>query len=304
MPEWLRWGINAHESWTFWTWNVLYAHEPANVNHMSQIKPPFGQHFLHDRNLLALIVNSADLDPDDTVLEVGVGTGKLTEAILESGASVIGVEIDHSLADGLEDQFPDEGSFSLIRGDILKVPWDDMLPSGRQTVLMGNLPYSVSTQVIFKAIENRSRIKRAVFLMQWEVGCRLTAHPGTREYGILAVACQLFGRPELVRKIPPDVFLPPPKVDSALIRWDLSPEPLFPLMDWDFTMKVIRASFGKRRKTLLNSLSSGIDGLKKEDLAAILKEMNILPTVRAEGLEVSQFADISDRVLQIVRGGR
>lgn len=271
---------------------------------MSQIKPPFGQHFLHDRNLLALIVKSADLTPDDTVLEVGVGTGKLTEAILKTGASVIGVEIDHSLADRLEDEFSDVSSFRLVRGDILKVPWDELFPSGRRTVLMGNLPYSVSTQVMFRALEHRSRILRAVFLMQWEVGRRLTSHPGTKEYGILAVASQLFGRPKIVRKIPPDVFLPPPKVDSALMRWDLSSEPLFPLTDWNFTRNVIRASFGKRRKTLINSLSSGIEGLKKEDLAAILKEMKIIHTVRAEGLEVSQFAELSNRVLDVVKGGR
>ncbi len=271
---------------------------------MNQIKPPFGQHFLHDRNLLSLIVRSADLTPDDTVLEVGVGTGKLTEVILKTGASVIGVEIDHSLADRLEDEFSNVSSFRLVRGDILKVPWDELLPSGRRTVLMGNLPYSVSTQVIFRALEYRSRILRAVFLMQWEVGRRLTSHPGTKEYGILAVASQLFGRPKLVRKIPPDVFLPPPKVDSALMRWDLSSEPLFPLTDWNFTRNVIRASFGKRRKTLINSLSSGIEGLKKEDLAAILKEMEIIHTVRAEGLEVSQFAELSNRVLDVVKGGR
>ncbi len=271
---------------------------------MSQIKPPFGQHFLHDRNLLALIVNSADLTPGDTVLEVGVGTGKLTEAILETGASVIGVEIDRSLADRLEDKFSGVRTFRLVRGDILKIPWDELLVSGRRTVLMGNLPYSVSTQVIFRALEHRSRILRAVFLMQWEVGRRLTAHPGTKEYGILAVTTQLFGRPELIRKIPPDVFLPPPKVDSALMRWDLSPDSLFPLTDWNFAMKVIRASFGKRRKTLVNSLSSGIDGLKKEELAAILKEMEILHTIRAEGLEVSQFAELSDRVLDAVKGGQ
>ena len=263
---------------------------------MNLIKPPFGQHFLHDKNFLALIVKTASLSPGDQVLEVGCGTGKLTRAILDTGAAVTGVEVDRGLAGKLENDLAQEGAFRLVSGDILSIDWDQLLaPTGRATI-MGNLPYSVSTQVLFRIMDWRERISRAVFLMQWEVGCRLTANPGTKEYGILAVACQLFGKPELVRKVPPTVFLPPPKVDSALIRWDIFEKSPHHMDDWRHTLKVVRASFGKRRKTLLNSLSSGLEGLSKQDLGFILREMGIPDAIRAEGLQVSQFAELSNRI--------
>jgi len=258
------------------------------------IKPPFGQHFLHDKNLLGLIVRTASLSQGDHVLEVGCGTGKLTRAILEAGATVTGVEIDRGLADRLENDFAHEEDFRLERGDILKIDWGHLLEGSQRVIVMGNLPYSVSTQVIFKIMDWRERVSRSVFLMQLEVGCRLTARPGTKEYGIMSVACQLFGKPELVRKVPPTVFLPPPKVDSVLVKWDIYENPPCHMDDWKHTLQVVRASFGKRRKTLLNSLSSGLDGLSRQDLALIMEKMNLPAAIRAENLEVSQFAELSN----------
>lgn len=263
--------------------------------------PAYGQHFLHDKNLLKAIVSSADLSPGDQVLEVGVGTGKLTRAIIDAGAVVTGVEIDKSLADQLEEEFAGE-PFRLVRGDILKIPWESFLPENGRLVLMGNLPYAVSTQIIFRVIDMPERIARAVFLVQWEVGRRLSADPGSREFGILSVACQMYGKPVLLRKVAPGVFLPPPKVDSALVRWDVSPEPVYALKDRRFTRRVIRAAFGKRRKKIVNSLASGLPEWEKSDINEVLRDMEIPEGARAEHVSVEQFADLSNRLYDIVPG--
>jgi 16S rRNA (adenine1518-N6/adenine1519-N6)-dimethyltransferase len=264
-------------------------------------RPAYGQHFLHDKNLLSVIVSSAELNPGDQVLEVGVGTGKLTRAILDTGASVTGVEIDRSLIDQLEKEFAGE-AFRLIRGDILKVPWESFLPESGRLVLMGNLPYAISSQIIFRIIERPEKIARAVFLVQWEVGQRLSSDPGTRDFGILSVACQMYGKPKILRKVRPEVFLPPPKVDSALVRWDVLPEPAYPLKSRQFTTKVVRAAFGKRRKKIVNSLASGLPGCDKTLLSEMLMNMGIPEGARAEHVSVEQFAELSNRLYELCPG--
>ena len=261
--------------------------------------PAYGQHFLHDRNILSQIVGAAGVGEGDIVLEVGVGTGKLTRIILATGASVTGVEVDAELIPRLEKELAGEDRFRLVKGDILRLRWDDLLPTGQRAVLMGNLPYAVSTQVVFRAIDFAPRIRRAVFLVQWEVGRRMAADPGNRDYGILAVACQLFGRPEVLRKVPPGVFLPPPKVDSALIRWDISPEPVHPIPGREFTMGVVKAAFGQRRKKLVNSMASGLPRFGKDVLVNLLVDMGLDPNVRAEQLAVSQFAELAGRLYEL-----
>ncbi|NOY87282.1 MAG: ribosomal RNA small subunit methyltransferase A [Deltaproteobacteria bacterium] len=258
--------------------------------------PPFGQHFLHDLNLLSLIVHSADLSPGDMVVEVGVGTGKLTRVILDTGASVTGVEIDPSVVKAIEEQFGGDPSFRLVQGDILRIPWDELLPQEGQAVLMGNLPYAASTQVIFRVLQYPERVSRAVFLVQWEVGRRLAAEPGNKDFGIMSVACQLYGRPRILRKVAPGVFLPPPRVDSALVRWDVASEPVYPLKNREFTSQVVKAAFAQRRKKLVNSLASKMKTIDKITLPGVLEGLGLWEGVRAEQLTVEQFARLSNRL--------
>jgi 16S rRNA (adenine1518-N6/adenine1519-N6)-dimethyltransferase len=260
--------------------------------------PAYGQHFLHDKNILALIVRAADLVPGDEVLEIGAGTGRLTEMALATGVNVTAVEVDAGLHPDLEEKFAGNRSLRLIKGDVLRMPWEDLLPSEGRAVVLGNLPYAISTQIVFKAIENRDRVRRAVILVQWEVAVRMAADPGGKEFGILSVACQLFGKPKIVRKVPPSVFLPPPRVDSALVRWDILEDALFPMPDRVFTMSVVKAAFGQRRKKLVNSLAAGFPNMGKERLAGILGEMGLGDAVRAEQLTVEQFALLATRMDQ------
>ena len=261
--------------------------------------PAYGQHFLHDKNILALIVRAADLVPEDEVLEIGAGTGRLTEMALAKGVKVTAVEVDAGLHPQLEEKFAGNSSLRLIKGDVLRLPWRDLLPPDGRAVVLGNLPYAISTQIIFKVLENRDRVRRAVFLVQWEVAVRMAADPGGKEFGILSVACQLFGKPEIVRKVPPTVFLPPPRVDSALVRWDVLEDALYPVPDRVFTMSVVKAGFGQRRKKLVNSLASGFPSVGKDTIGQILSEMGLGAAVRAEQLTVQQFAELATR-LQVV----
>ncbi len=260
------------------------------------IPPPYGQHFLHDKNILALIVRAADLAPGDEVLEIGAGTGRLTEMVLAKGVKLTAVEVDAGLHPHLEEKFAGNRSLRLIKGDVLRVSWRDLLPLDVRAVVLGNLPYAISTPIIFKVLENRDRVRRAVFLVQWEVAVRMAANPGGKEFGILAVACQLFGKPKIVRKVPPTVFLPPPRVDSALVRWDILEDALYPMPDRVFTMSVVKAAFGQRRKKLINSLAAGFPSVGKEVLGRILSEMDLGASVRAEQLSVEEFADLATRL--------
>lgn len=262
--------------------------------------PPYGQHFLHDKNILALIVRAADLRPGDEVMEIGAGTGRLTEMILAMDVKVTAVEVDPGLHPRLEDKFAGNPSFRLVRGDVLRLAWEDLLPAKGKVVALGNLPYAISTQIVFRVLENRNRVRRAVFLVQWEVAARMAADPGGKEFGILAVACQLFGKPEIVRKVPPSVFLPPPRVDSALVRWDISEDALYKIPEREFTMSVVKAAFGQRRKKLVNSLAAGFPSMGKETMEQILSEMGLEASVRAEELDVRTFADLSLRLYEVV----
>lgn len=258
--------------------------------------PPYGQHFLHDRNILALIVKAADLAPGDEVLEIGAGTGRLTEMILAEGVRVTAVEVDAGLVPQLTDKFHQDRSFKLVKGDVVRLPWDDLLPREGKAVVLGNLPYAVSTQILFRVLENRRKIKRTVFLVQWEVAVRMAADPGGKEFGILAVACQLFGKARIIRKIPPTVFLPPPRVDSALVRWDVQEHAVYPIPGKDLTMHVVKAAFGQRRKKLVNALAAGLPALGKDRVEQVLGEMGLDAAVRAEQLSVEQFAELACRL--------
>jgi len=271
---------------------------------MKRYAPPaYGQHFLHDKNILGLIVRAAELVPGEEVLEIGAGTGRLTEMLLDKGVNVTAVEVDAGLHPQLEEKFGGNRSLRLIKGDVLRLPWEDLLPSQGRAIVLGNLPYAISTQIIFKVLENRDRVRRAVFLVQWEVAVRMAAGHGGKDFGILSVACQLFGKPKIVRKVPPSVFLPPPRVDSALVSWDVLDDALYPMPDRLFTMSVVKAGFGQRRKKLVNSLAAGFPTVGKEVLGRILSEMDLSASVRAEQLSVEEFAVLATRLYDIVGEG-
>jgi 16S rRNA (adenine1518-N6/adenine1519-N6)-dimethyltransferase len=214
-------------------------------------RPPLGQHFLHDESILARIAGAVGVSPGDRVIEIGPGEGVLTRHLLAAGARVTAVEVDPKLAARLRKTFRGEPRFELLQGDILQVNLAGLLAEGPAAVV-GNLPYYITSPIVRRTLELGEAVTRAVFLIQKEVADRICAGPGSRDYGYLSALCRLRSRPELLFRVRPGSFRPPPKVESAVIR--LTPLP-GPPPDPDF-VRFLEAAFRQPRKTLRNNLAA------------------------------------------------
>lgn len=241
----------------------------------------YGQHFLHDRGVIARIVAAVDPQPGDAMVEVGPGTGALTGPLLDRVARLEAIEIDRDLAARLEAEHP---RLCLHRGDVLKFDFAQ-LPDRLRVV--GNLPYNVSTPVLFRLVEVADRLRDAHFMLQREVVDRMVAAPSTPEYGRLSVMLQYRFEMRKLFDVKPGAFRPPPKVDSAVVR--LVPRPAATLLvrDRAALARVVTAAFTKRRKQLRNALA----GLVDEDG---LRALGIDPRLRPENLAVAQYAAIAN----------
>lgn len=201
------------------------------------------------------IVEAADISSSDPVLEIGPGSGALTGLLLERSRKVVAVEVDPRLCSLLREKFGRDPRFTLVEGDVLKVNLKELLSDGRWTVV-GNLPYHITSPVLFMLSEHRERVSRAVVMVQREVARRIVASPGSRDYGLLSVMLRLDARPEYLFEVGPGNFSPRPKVTSAVVRLDFTePFPIRP-KDREIFKRLVRAAFGGRRKMLRNSLSS------------------------------------------------
>ncbi len=238
----------------------------------------FGQHFLHDDGVLEKIVSSMELEREDLLLEIGPGVGTLTERLLPYVDRYVAVEIDRKFCEILEEAFGTEEGFHLIEADILKADLTDVPPGAK---VIGNLPYYITSAIIMHFLEGDYPWKSLTFMMQREVAERITAPVGTKEYGVLSVITRSLSEPEILFTIPAGAFYPPPKVESALMRFlpkkaDL-PEGLIPL---------IKASFASRRKTLNNNLKAIAEPAV---LAKTFERAGISPSERAERLSPEDF---------------
>lgn len=211
----------------------------------------FGQNFLHDQNVLNRIVEAADLQKSDRILEIGPGPGALTTRLLETGLPILAVEIDRDLAAALQGR--NEANLEVKVGDVLRFDWQEML-SQPPYKLIANLPYNISSQILFKALEHRDSFSRLVLMFQKEVGERLVAEAASRNYGILTVLMQTWFHIEKVVKVPPGAFFPPPKVDSVVLRLEPLPKPRVELSNEEVYRKLVKGAFAQRRKTVRNSL--------------------------------------------------
>lgn len=216
-------------------------------------KKKLGQNFLTDRNIPRKIVRESGIEPGDRVLEIGPGFGALSTAILEKVPKFTAIEKDHELAGFIRREHPE---IELIEGDFLKIPLEPIAGSCRLAVL-GNIPYSITSPILFRLLDNRRLVSSATLMMQHEVALRLAAVPGTKEYGILAVQMQAFCDVDYLFKVGRAVFKPRPEVDSAVIR--LVPKPSDPVADSDGFRNFVRTAFHQRRKTLQNNLKESYD---------------------------------------------
>lgn len=248
-------------------------------------KKSLGQHFLRDTNMIHKIVSSIPAQPGDKVVEIGPGDGALTEYLSERFDDISAVEIDPVMIDHLQKKLPD---LHLIKQDILKTDWSGFARKGRLLHVVGNLPYFITSQILFALLKDRSVLTSATLMMQKEVAERIVAEPGSKQYGILSVQTQLMSSPEILFDVPAAVFSPPPKVTSSIIRLTFDqPE----LACSDSNLKtVVRMAFNQRRKKLSNAL-------KRLNAELPAKEFNF--DLRAEALEPAMYEKLTARLEQL-----
>ncbi|TLY23518.1 MAG: ribosomal RNA small subunit methyltransferase A [Nitrospirae bacterium] len=263
--------------------NVAPAHVP---------RKSLGQHFLIDKNIVHKIVRLAELQPGDTVLEIGPGRGILTEALLDSSGLVVAVELDAVLCAHLRAMLGHRSNFRLIEGDALTFEYAQV-PS--PFLVVANLPYSVSTPLLFRLLEERRRIGRLVLMLQEEVVSRLAATPGGKDYGALSIAAQFYCEVRQAFRVPPTCFRPKPQVGSAVVVLTPLPKPRVSVADEAFFFRVVRAGFAHRRKALPNSLRD--EGFEGAPTAAALERAGLDPLRRAETLSVEEFAALVDGLM-------
>jgi 16S rRNA (adenine1518-N6/adenine1519-N6)-dimethyltransferase len=238
------------------------------------------------------IADLCQIRPEDTVIEIGAGTGALTGLLLERAARVHAVEVDRELFAGLRVQFESEPRLTLHEDDILKLRVADLVPGGN-AVVVGNLPYNITADLVLWLLEQHADIRRAVVLMQREVALRLTADPGRREAGSMTLAVSYRAEAERILDVPPECFRPIPKVTSSLVALRFREHPAVEPRDERRFFRVIRAAFGERRKTLVNALAAGL-ALPRERIEAAVAAAGLDPRVRGERLSLEDFRRLAD----------
>lgn len=270
-----------------------YVKEILN-RHGFRFSKSLGQNFLTDGNIVRNICQAGEVTKEDCILEIGPGLGTLTEELALNAKKVVAVELDESLLPVLEETLNRYNNIEVVHGDILKVDVNRLIDEklgGGPIKVIANLPYYVTTPIIAKLIEEDLNIETITVMVQKEVAERIVASPGNKQYGSLSVFINFYTSPEIVMEVPRTVFMPQPNVNSAVVKLKLKKE--LPEVDKKLFFKVVRSAFGKRRKTILNSLSSGELDLEKEDIKKVLERANISSKKRAEDLKIEDFVKIS-----------
>lgn len=264
--------------------------------HDIRIQKKYGQNFLTDKNILEKITNAADLTEEDCVLEIGPGLGAMTRLLCQKAGKVIAVEIDRQLIPVLKETLSEFDNLTIINEDILKVDLFKLSNDhcdGKPFKVVANLPYYITTPIIFSLLENDAPVSSITVMVQKEVADRMQTGPGSKDYGALSLAVQYYADPEIVVNVPPECFIPRPHVGSAVINLKRHAVPPVEVMDDKKMFRLIRASFNQRRKTLANALSNGA-GIPREETVKVLENMGLSETIRGEALTLEQFAKLSD----------
>jgi len=252
-------------------------------------KKSLGQNFMHDPNIIEKIATTAEIMPDDTVVEIGPGTGALTARLADAARHVMAIELDDRLQPMLEKRFADTKNVYFVFQDVLKTDVPQLV-GGKDFIVVANVPYYITTQILEHMLENELRPKRLVLTMQYEVAQRICAKPG--DMTILAVSVQYYGKPTLVTKINPAVFWPRPGVDSAVLRVDTYESPIVPAPSDKIFFRVVRAGFSQKRKQLRNSIAGGL-GLKSAQAQEYLDAAGVDAKRRAETLTLEEWSALS-----------
>jgi 16S rRNA (adenine1518-N6/adenine1519-N6)-dimethyltransferase len=259
---------------------------PRGRERQPPVLKKFGQHFLSDKKILGAIVDALAPASGDTVVEIGPGRGSLTEILAERSGKLVAVEIDRALASNLRDKYAGVSNVEIVEGDFLQPDLSTL--AGADYLLIGNVPYNITTPIIFEALEPPMP-RRSVFLVQREVAERMAAKAGDDDYGALTINVAVVARVEQVLVVPPSAFSPPPKVESAVIRLTPLTEPVVPLESLESFRTFVQAAFGLRRKQMVRVIRS-VRGLSAVEAALVLEKAGIDPSARPEVVTPEQFA--------------
>ena len=260
----------------------------------------YGQNFLVDTHVLEKIMDAAEITKEDCVVEIGPGIGTMTQYLAERAREVVTVEIDRKLIPILEETLAAYDNVTVLNEDVLKLDLNRIVEEnnrGREVKVVANLPYYITTPIIMSLFEKHVPLKSVTVMVQKEVAERMQAGPESDNYGALSLAVQYYAKPEVVANVPPNCFIPRPKVGSAVIR--LTRYDTYPVAvkNENLLFALIRAAFNQRRKTLANSISNAPNlSFSREEVTQALVQMELSPTVRGEALMLEQFAALSNRL--------
>jgi 16S rRNA (adenine1518-N6/adenine1519-N6)-dimethyltransferase len=260
-------------------------------------KKRFGQHFLSSPTILAGILQLAELAPDDVVVEIGAGTGTLTEALASRVGRLLALELDRDLIAPLRQRFADRPQVEIIHADALTFDFDQ-LPAAIKVI--ANLPYGTAVAIVTRLLNRRSRLRCAVVMLQREVAERLYARPGTKAYGSLTLLTQWHATVDKGFHVPPSAFSPPPKVMSTVVRIIPRLTPPVAVQDEACLFRIIHAAFGQRRKTLANALRHAFQPIESAILRQTFENCGIAPSRRGETLTLDEFARLSDALQRML----
>ncbi len=252
---------------------------------MLRPKQSLGQNFLVDGNIARKFISAVDPKPDEVIIEIGPGEGALTKYLMELTDNFLAVEIDRRACEYLRSEYG--GRLQILNADFLEIDLQEIFNKYRRKLrLVGNIPYHITSPILFKVMEHRAVVQDLVIVVQSEVAKRIVAKPKTKDYGILAVMCQFCAMPELLFKVSPNCFFPKPKVTSAVVQLDFVHPPHYQALDEAVFIQVVKATFGKRRKTLRN----GLKALKYQDLNIEALDFDL--SLRPEELSVADFVTL------------
>ncbi|MBL7128495.1 MAG: ribosomal RNA small subunit methyltransferase A [Ignavibacteria bacterium] len=266
----------------------------SNKEKFLKYKPKkfLGQNFLVDDNIAKKIIRACDIKKNDSLIEIGPGHGALTKHLVKLTKNYLAVEIDHTIIEKLRLQF--DNKLKIIHQDFLKLDFDselnDIFNIKNKLKIIGNVPYNITTEILFKLFELKDKIEFAVMMIQKEVAQRITAKPNTKAYGILAIQTQLNTSPEILFNVPPTAFFPKPKVHSSVIKLEFGKEK-YKLDDKTLFKKIVKESFGKRRKVMRNSLKNLFD-----DLNIVTNRIEFDFSRRPENVSIHEFVTLSNEI--------
>ena len=263
-----------------------------------------GQNFLINDDVILEIINSANVEKNDLIIEIGPGLGTLTSKLLEKAGKVVAIELDEKMITILNDRFKLYNNFTLINEDILKVDLNKLIKDNLDHLInvkvVANLPYYITTPIIMKLLEEKLNIDTITVMVQKEVADRITANPGDKLSGSITYSVDYYAKAEKVTFVDKHSFIPSPEVDSEVIKLQIRKEPKVNVIDEELFFKIIKASFMQRRKTLLNGLTNSGIVKDKEKLKNIFEELNLDDSIRGEKLTIEQFAELSNLIYKTI----